>query len=226
MKRKSRVCGAYPQTLYRCFTKKEYAVQFVEEGKFRVGLLKGYKIIECAARRDPTEGEGVYQRAGRVVAGRFSLDPKEEPVWTEEDGVQKHHTENLNSIFPFCCSNTSADLEKMKSLFGPYAVKIVSPVSLAIEMDYFLNGDDGKSGPFLVSGKDVEYNKELLIEDGRTPEELTDLAYTQKPAKFSEEKEFRFCLMALGEKYLQSNNSTDYLTIDLGCGRNSYAKML
>ena len=43
MKRKSRVCGAYPQTLYRCFTKKEYAVQFVEEGKFRVGLLKGYK---------------------------------------------------------------------------------------------------------------------------------------------------------------------------------------
>jgi hypothetical protein len=77
-----------------------------------------------------------------------------------------------------------------------------------------------------VCGKDVEYNKELLIEDGRVPEELTDLAYTQKPAKFSEEKEFRFCLMALGEKYLQSNNSTDYLTIDLGCGRNSYAKML
>lgn len=215
-RRKSRVCGTYPATLYRCFDKKEYAEQFVADGKFRVGLMDVYKDIECHARRDATEGIGAYGLKGPVTVGRVSRDPRIPTEWSLEDGVQKHQTETGSSVFLLCCANTSVDLPKLRHKFGQHVVKIVSPVSFAIDLDYALNGKDGTQGAFLVCGKDVEYNKGQLIEDGRTPEELTDLAYSQKPVEFEGEKEFRFCLIAMGEKYLSHLNTQKFLEINLG----------
>jgi hypothetical protein len=72
----------------------------------------------------------------------------------------------------------------------------------------------------------VDGNKDALIDDGRTAQELGDLAYTQKPPKFSDEKEFRFCLVAMGVEYLSSRNTKGYLDIDLGSGLRSYAKLI
>lgn len=45
---------------------------------------------------------------------------------------------------------------------------------------------------------------------------LTDLAYSQKPASFKNEEEFRFCIVALGERYLSHFNTETHLNIDLG----------
>ena len=199
-------------------------MQFVEQGTIRVGVLQTYKSIECAARRDATEGEGLYKLKGPVVSGRFSTNPKIPAKWFLEDGVQQHHTETTNSIFLLCCANILADINLLKRRFGKYVVKIVSPVALAIEIDHALNGYDGRSGLFLVEGKDVEYNKDGLIVDGRTPDLLTDLSYVQKPEEFSEEKEFRFCIIASPSE--SRGVGQTHLEIDLGSGRMSYAEML
>lgn len=226
MKRKNRVCGLFPRSVYRCFEKEEYAVQFVEEGRFRVGSLERYKCIEDAARRDSTEGEGLYGLRGPVVSGRISVNADVPAEWISEVGIQQHHTQALNSVYLFCCANLSADLEFLRRRFGRYVVKIVSPVVLAIEIDHALNGYDGNSGPFLVEGRDVEYNKGSLITDGRSAHELSDLSYAQKPADYRDEKEFRFCIMSTGGAAYAAGNAESYLDIALGSGRMSYAEML
>jgi hypothetical protein len=215
MKRKSHVCGEYPLRLYRAFNEEKYARQFVEEGKFRLGLLEVYRTIECRARRDGTEGTGHYGLKGQVASIRFSKDPAIDPVCVEKEGVQEWHTENGNSVFLLCCSDPSAGKEKIRSRFGLHVVEIVSPVSLAIDIDHALNGSDGR-GHFNVYGTYVEYNKGQLIADGRKSEELTVLSYTQKPSSFSDEKEFRFCVVAMGVDFLESRNRKRFLDIDLG----------
>jgi len=224
--RKSRVCGSFPRTLYRCFTKEEHALQFAKEGKVRIGLLDVYKTIECDARRDQTEGVGLYKLKEPVTSGRFSTDPSFEPEWIISDGIQQHNVEHLNPIFLLCCANISADLGLLKSRFGSYVVRIDSPVALAIEIDQALNGLDGKAGPFLVEGRNVEYNKGGLIEDGRTPEGLCDLSYVQKPDQFKDEMEFRLCIIAMGLKSRAAIKDLSYLELDLRSGRNTFSALL
>jgi hypothetical protein len=224
MKRRSHVCGEYPLTLYRAFTEEKYARLFVDEGKFRIGLVDVYKSIECGIRRDETEGMGRYGLKGPVVSVRFSKNPTVEPECFQAEGVQEWQTENGNSVFLLCCFKPPVALENIRSKFGPYVVKIVSPVSLAIEIDHFLNGAEGK-GFFNVYGKGVEYNKGQVIDDGRKSEELTDLSYIQKPALYSEENEFRFCIVAMASEFLGSRNRKRYLDIELG-GPLSYVSLL
>jgi hypothetical protein len=48
---------AIPPHLYRGFTKEMYAMNFLNEGKFRLGLLEYYRTIEDNNRRDETEGK-------------------------------------------------------------------------------------------------------------------------------------------------------------------------
>jgi hypothetical protein len=163
-----------------------------------VGSIDVYKSIECNARRDPTEGVGLYKLKGLVTSGRFSADQSVNPEWFVYEGIQEHNVEHLSPKFVLCCAGLSADLEMLRSRFGKYVIRIESPVALATEIDHALNGFDGKSGAFLVEGREVEYNKGALIDDGRTSDTLCDLAYVQKPEIFKEEKEFRFCLIAMG----------------------------
>jgi hypothetical protein len=207
MKRNNRVYGIYPATLYRCFVEEEHAVQFVEQGKFRVGLQQGYKNIECLSRKDPTEGIGIYQKRNEALGGITQ-------------------TEHLQAVYLFCCSNVSADLEMLKARFGRYAVRIGRPVALANEIDHFLNGYDGKAGPFAVEGRNVEYSKGQLICDDRTEAELANLSVIQKPDRFLQENEFRFCIKALGSGYFSHENPPDHLNIDLNGGRYSFAELL
>lgn len=200
-------------------------MDFVERGRLRAGLLETYRTIECDARRDETEGEGLYILKQDVEQGQ-SLDGQD-VVPQRPPGLSPIcHTSSTNLIFALCFLNISVDLEKMKARFGQHVVKVFSPVSLAIEIDYSLNGEDGKSGPFQVYGKNIEYNKGELIEDGRTPELLTDLAFTQKPKRFSDEKEYRMCITGTGGQSVPEDNTGVYLSILLDSGRSSYAKML
>ena len=221
-RRKSRVCGEYPKALFRFFDKEEYADEFVQHGRFRISPLETYREIECEVRRDVSEGEGLYRMQGPVVSALISRDESIPPVWSEEDGIQVRHSHVAAPIFPFCCANTSADVDYLRTRFGQYVVKIESPVGLAIEIDRFLNGEDGGRGPYLVIGSNVEYNKGELITDGRAPDQLVDLAYTQKPEIFHQESEFRFCVIKLSPE----SGPLPPLEIDLGGGRYTYAKLI
>ena len=154
MNRKSRVCGEYPRVLYRFFSKKEYAEDFIYHGRIRAGLISGYRKIECQNRRDESEGEAHYRMPGRVILGLFAQDSSEEPTWIEEDGLKEHHVDHGNRIYLVCSSLSLGDLDQKISRFGSHIVKIHSPVALAIDIDWALNRPDG-SGHFLVDGRRV-----------------------------------------------------------------------
>lgn len=224
MKRKSRVCGEFPKVLYRFFDEEQYAIQFAKEGKLRAKLISEYRRIESSVRRDETEGSGYYLMKGPVTSLRIAQDMGVAPEAITEDGIQQHHSSFGNSVFLVCCSEVSVDVDLMRGRFGFYTVRMDSPVTLAIDLDYALNGEEG-FGRFLVEGALVEYNKGLLVDDGRKAENLTDLAFRQKPALFADEKEFRFCLVGLEEERLEQLNKDKYLDIDLG-GKLRYVELL
>jgi hypothetical protein len=224
MKRKSRVCGEFPKVLFRFFSEEQYAVRFAKEGKLRAGLISEYRRIESSVRRDETEGSGHYLMKERVTSLRMAQDMRVAPEVITEDGIQHHYSSFGNSVFLVCCSDASVDVSLMKERFGRYMARIHSPVSLAIDLDYALNKHEG-SGRFLIDGEFVEYNKGLLVNDGRRAENLTDLAFMQKPASFADEKEFRFCLVGFGEERLEHLNKDKYLDIDLG-GELRYVELL
>jgi hypothetical protein len=117
-------------------------------------------------------------------------------------------------------------MDFLKARFGVHVVLITDPAALAVQMDLALNGEDGRSGPFLVEGRNVEYNKDALITDGRTADKLTDLAWIQKPERFSAEREFRFCLHATGLQSRALVGEADYFKIILGTGKLSHAQLL
>jgi len=215
MKRKSRVCGEYPKTLYRFFDKKEYALRFIEAGHLRAGLLSGYKKIECESRRDETEGRSHYRLREMVTSGIFSQDSSRPAVWKEEMGVGEHHGEQLNLIHLICCSRSLENLEEKKRKFGDFVVRIASPVSLAIDLDYALNGNNGE-GRNLIVGASVSYSKGEILEGISDSKDCVDLAYTQKPPTFSDEHEFRFCLFDLSQHRAPIPKEDDHRYIEIG----------
>jgi len=63
--------GRYPRFVYRAFTARSYAEDFVRYGKFRMGNVRVYVALEDAERRDPSEGKGHFQRFGTVTSVDF-----------------------------------------------------------------------------------------------------------------------------------------------------------
>ncbi|MCK5311804.1 MAG: hypothetical protein KAJ62_06825 [Desulfobacteraceae bacterium] len=223
-KRRDNVVGEYPLSLYRFFEKEEYALQFINEGKFRARFIEEYKKAEYDKRSDSAEGQGHYGLSGKITNVYFSKDPKIDPDYEETYGVQQHHSSIGNSIFLFCCSNSNVDIKKIKKKFGNFVVKICNPIRLARDIDFVLNGHEGLRN-YLIDGKHVEYNKGEVLSKQRPSTELSDLSYTQKPKSFEDEKEFRFCLIGLGPERLTNENDKKFIDIDIG-KKLKYLKML
>jgi len=85
----------------------------------------------------------------------------------------------------------------MRNKFGRYVVVIHNPVELAIDLDYFLNGDGTKPGVETV-GAPVSYSKANTAGFEQHEEQgLVELPLRQKPSGqgYEEECEFRYCLV-------------------------------
>jgi hypothetical protein len=173
LRRKFRIGGEYPLRLYRFFDKAEYADDFVE-GRFRIGNQERYHSPALGDRMDRTEGFSNYTKGGLQHEGSYT-----------------------NSIYLLCCSLPSVDLGKMRNKFGRYVVVIHNPVELAIDLDYFLNGDGTKPGVETV-GAPVSYSKANTAGFEQHEEQgLVELPLRQKPSGqgYEEECEFRYCLV-------------------------------
>lgn len=224
MKRRNRVCGEYPRTLYRFFKEKKYAEEFISRGKIRAGLISSYRKIECQNRRDESEGEAHYRMPGRVISCMFTRNSSEEPVCFEKDGLEEHHISHGNRIYLICSSLCLENLDQKISRFGAHIVKIHSPVSLAIDIDWSLNHPDG-SGRFLVDGRRVEYSKGEILAHVEDTKEYVDLGYIQKPPSFAVEDEFRYCLIDMNTANLLKPAERDYLDFEIG-HELQYAELL
>jgi len=195
---KKEVCGEFPEFCYRAFECKEYARQFIDSGRFRMGCLLSYRESEDKSRRDPTEGRGHTVEPGIVTVGLFSPNPAQKPIWMREQGYQEHHIlEAGNAKFCFCTCLPEARPAHIVTAFGKYIIKISDPRQLAEDInDYFFSKGQG----FLIVGCEVVYNKGQKLARVLGDNERLDLAYKQKPfEEFHRDCEFRIVAINLGQ---------------------------
>ena len=131
--------GRYPRFVYRAFTTRSYAEEFVHRGKVRMGNLKVYVRLEDAKRRDPSEGEGHFQRFDTVTSVDF-VPLTDDSFVRHEPGYVHAHTELLNPKFVLSCARPGVDLEHLRSRFGHWVVRIDDPRRLAQEISTYLEG--------------------------------------------------------------------------------------
>lgn len=175
-----------------------------------MGNLRVYSSLEDAERRDPSEGEGHFQRFGTVTSVDF-VPRSDETFVSQAPGYVHTHTELLNPKFLLSCSLPGVDLEYLRSRFGSWVVRIDDPQRLAQEVSNHLGGlHDCFTG---VEGCVVHYNKGGKLHADLSNIASTRFSYSQKPEAYRAEREFRFVVIATGKP--SSWFDDDYLTVDL-----------
>lgn len=205
-----RAHGNYLKTVFRAFKERARAEDFVEHGRFRMGNLRTYTEIEDEGRKDPSEGQGHFQRYGMVTAVDFSRDSDETATLTRP-GYVHSHIELLNPKFIFSCSMPSVEIDLLRKRFGPWVVKIEQPRQFAQDICDFLGTLPFRFGGG-VEGCVVQYNK-----GDKASHQLkvasVPLAYMQQPVIFSIENEFRFVVILSGKPSQWLDD--DFLPVDL-----------
>ena len=209
-----RVIGKYPDVVVRAFREKAHAEDFALRGRFRMGNLRTYTEIEDEGRRDRSEGEGHFQRFGMVNCVDFSRD-SDETTTSTRPGYVDSHIELLNPKFVFSCSRPRVDLDLLRDRFGPWIVRINQPRRLAQDIsDYLQTLPYRFAGRGGVEGCFVRYNKGEKSGTQSQAKDTIPLAYIQKPATFSGEREFRFVVIITGKPSKWFDD--DFLLLDLG----------
>jgi len=140
---------------------------------------------------------------------------------SQTPGYVQTHTELLNPSFILSCSLPGVELNYLRSQFGRWLVKIAEPRQLARDLSTYLETlPDRFTG---VEGCSVHYNKGSRVGERLSNIASTRLSYSQKPATFSRENEFRFVVIAMGTPSRRSN--AEYLHVDLG-GALNYVSVL
>lgn len=203
--------GRYPRFVYRAFRERLFADEFAHHGRFRLANLRVYAAIEDPSRRDRSEGQGQFQRLGTVTTVDF-VPGSDESFVSQAPGYVHAHTELLNPTFILSCALPGVDLSNLRSRFGVWVVRIDDPRRLAQELAGYLGQlADRFAG---VEGCVVHYNKGGRVRPALSNIAQTRLSYSQKPATFSPDKEFRFVTHAMGSPRSRFNH--DYLSVDLG----------
>jgi len=166
-----------PPYLYKGFTEKIHAIEFLEKGKFRLGLLECYKTIEDNNRRDESEGQSV------------SIVKKYLP-----DHTLQLKGKHINPLYLFCASGPKVDLDYMKTKW-PFIVKINDPKMLknSINENKPLNTkvEIGK-----CKIEKVRYTKGEVVDIDPNSIEAVKLCYTQKPRSYVKDCEIRYIVTA------------------------------
>jgi hypothetical protein len=206
-----RICARLtrlPDTLLRFFDKEDYARSFLG-GKIRFGLLDHYRAIE-GSRRDDTEGRESFEW-NRKAPQVFIANGEVVGRGVSDQNIQ-YSGSSLNPYFILSASHPQSDLQALARKFGRYIVRIDNPQELLRRVkDFWRNHtwaleDSACIGP-------VVYNKGKLL--GADPYLIAPphYSYSQKPAAFEAEKEFRFVLVCTVES---REIVQDYLTLEVG----------
>lgn len=184
-----------PPYLYKGFTEKIHAIEFLKKGKFRLGLLECYKTIEDDNRRDESEGQSL------------SIVKKYLP-----DHTLHLKGKHINPLYLFCTSGPKVDLDYMKTKW-PFIVKINDPKMLKNS----INENKPVNTKMEIVSKckieEVKYTKGEIIDIDPDSIEAVRLSYTQKPRSYEDDCEFRYIVTALPP----INHEPDmYLDYDFG----------
>ncbi|MGC4072017.1 MAG: hypothetical protein QM760_05785 [Nibricoccus sp.] len=197
-----------PSVLFRHFDEECHAVSFCA-GKFRVQINSFYAEIECANRKDLSEGEAYFQRRGEVISAIFNADPSIPTEVTTRQGLQKVTVSFGHAVFITCFSGPNA-CPKEKNKFGAHAVRIDDPNQFLQDL---INWNSSHNR-FWVELEKVEYTRGQILEV--SDKDSWRLTYLQKPESFRLEDEYRLCLIGKGPDFLADQISQKEFTIDLG----------
>ncbi|MBL4606380.1 MAG: hypothetical protein JKY01_00935 [Pseudomonadales bacterium] len=183
-----RIYGKIPAPLYKSFEKLEHAEEFCS-GEIRFQTLENYQSIADKSRNDVKEGCGEITVSGESLL--VNLDNK---TLTPVAGIENVYVDTFKkSHYIYCLSlprngGYSAEIKK----FGNYIVKLNCPslllrdIAIALQQDSKVNVNP----PCLESTR-VIYDKLSHYREKPKKSKLNRLRWSQKPAKYKPEREYR-----------------------------------
>jgi hypothetical protein len=166
--------SAVPDALFRAFETEEYARRFLA-GEVRFGLLQGYRRME-GCRRDETEGRASI---------RWNLKAENPNL------VNVTYSGTSSNPYYALCTLAPAGKSHLAD-FGLFALRIRQPLTLLKRICEAWKNDARASGDaFIVP---VLYNKDELVTPPPYYIAPPCLVYAQKPAKYSDEAEYRYLI--------------------------------
>lgn len=151
-----------PPCLYRAFDKLEYADQFIGSGSLLMRHIRSYAIVEDTTRADSKEGLW---------------------SWANPDGSGGGYCSPY-AAYIFCVSGPTVDL-KYLSRFGKFIVRINEPVQFASDIEGYIKE------PVNIDCVKIRYRDVAVLKQRPTTEDAYRSTYSEKPARFFRECEYR-----------------------------------
>ena len=205
-----------PIKLYRCFTCREYADQFLS-GRVRFGILQYYKELEEKGRGDPSEGRGVHteyrgdRTAVVISAGTATQVVSPGPVTvTSECG---------NPVYIYSLTDPPDDAawKCVRRDFGGIVVEIDDVERLRVEIAAALDPADPWKRGAPVALWPAEYRKGEALSPTADAELIADplkRAVTLKPRSYDYQHEQRLVLFSYGV-WQEDGDPPQFLTVRL-----------
>ena len=207
-----------PRYLYKVFSEKVYAEQFINDGSVRFSTLRYFKSIEDDARVDSTEGHGRVSTVGESLV----VNIKNKTI-TSIPGIENIHVDGgEKSSFIYCVSSPQSErLQDLPKKFGKYVVRIKDPDLFFEDVKNAMLNDKSleRNRPELKRAL-VRYDKGEHIKD-LTEDEKEILGWSQKPGGYSNEFEYRYRFSFLHELI----DSPDHYFITIG-KKLSYSELI
>lgn len=185
----SKEVQSIPNLLFKSFEKVEYAESFIA-GNVRFSTLKYFREIEDVRRRDKTEGVGQAQVDGEMLIVDLDMKTISSQPGVESLIVATNLSEHFICCFSVCEPDHFNDLPRK---FGRYCVRVNSPAALFQDLAKAMTADRGLSkNPPVLEADQVRYNKDAHFLARPNRDDELRLAWSQKPACFSDELEFRY----------------------------------
>lgn len=209
-----------PKILYRTFSKEIYALDFINNGRFRLGLIDHYAKIEDEKRIDQTEGESSSYVKTTVQDVTINQAKSEISLVEDKSGYLHVRGSRVNPLYLLCTSGKEVDLDFLREM-GGFVVRVNDPTALLndIENAEPINSKMEKRGKCII--EKVLYTKGQIENFDPDSIDAVKRSYTQKPPSFKNECEYRFIVTTiplLGEdadKFLfyNLNRKLEYLEI-------------
>lgn len=197
-----------PTQVFRVFDRPEYANDFVQRGRIRLGRLDGYKLTEDKNRKDISEGFG----RGLVQGEKLVVDTTNQTV-TSLPGIESLGIDGGARYKYVLCFHapTNGLIQSVSKKFGSHVAVVTDTNALIDRMNDKLKTDPELSRlGFTLEHGQVLYSKDLELPGDMSMEEKTRLGWLQKPVEYEHEQEYRMCLQTPLEL------EEEHLTVELG----------
>jgi hypothetical protein len=204
-----------PLRLVKAYSSAIYALAFAREGKLRLTRLDLFRSFPDI-RRDSAEGESQLLIPGQVPAVTVSLQTGQITDSGTQPGHFNYKSSFTNPTYVFCTSDARISPAYLATRFGAHVVEITDPVlfshALLEALTSFVFPDEREL--LFLDGSPVRYDKGSVGAHPASHSERLRLDFTQKPAIFAEEREYRFAA-ALS---CPGANAPDFLDVTVtGC---------